>query len=278
MWTCVKGDRGVVLEGGGVILTHRGWRSIEVDLGVVRRQLLPCLHLTQHGVMPGKTVRMDTRFGRLVMLLRLQDSCFVQLGRDGRGGMAGKGERLLSEEGVLQGRVRLYPGVWVVLEHAQDQVLELAVVLRGVATLPSSGPRGPACLHPQDVIKGTTSWTPVSFLQTIGSNHKARHGYWPLGSIPSLHPEVSSRSRSLLVPSQRTYLFLWPFPEGFQGESPAPPQSCTSGPPADRWITRLPTCTHPCGRLMVSASSQHAKVSLTGYGCHQSYNPCMITQ
>lgn len=166
-----------MLEGGGVILTHRGRRSIEVDLGVVRRQLLPCLHLTQHGVMPGKTVGMDTRFGRLVMLLRLQDSCFVQLGRDGRGGVAGKGERLLSEEGVLQGRVRLYPGVWVVLEHAQDQVLELAVVLRGVATLPSSGPRGPACLHPQDVVKGTTSWTPVSFLQTIGLNRKARHGY-----------------------------------------------------------------------------------------------------
>ena len=76
-------------------------------------------------------------------------------GRAGGGGAAGVGAfvRGLLEEVVLQGVERRDARLGVVVQHAQDQVLELQVVTGGVAWLTRPPPPWTACLHPQNLME-----------------------------------------------------------------------------------------------------------------------------
>ena len=75
------------------------------------------------------------------------------VGGTGEPGLGEGGWRGAAEEGVLEGIVWLHSSVGVIVQHAEDEIFELAIVARGVAGLPlANSPRAPS-LHPQDVIQ-----------------------------------------------------------------------------------------------------------------------------
>lgn len=80
-------------------------------------------------------------------------------GRAGGGGAAGVGAlvRGLLEEVVLQGVEGRNARLGVVVQHAQDQVLELQVVARGVTLLPGPPPARTPSLHPQNLVESPCS-------------------------------------------------------------------------------------------------------------------------
>lgn len=78
-------------------------------------------------------------------------------GRAGGGGAAGVGALIsrLLEEVVLQRVKGRDARLGIVVQHAQDQVLELQVVAGRVALFSSSPPPWTSRLHPQDLVQSS---------------------------------------------------------------------------------------------------------------------------
>lgn len=78
-------------------------------------------------------------------------------GRAGGGGAAGVGAliRRLLEEVVLQRVKGCDARLGIVVQHAQDQVLELQVVAGRVTLFSSSPPPWTSRLHPQDLVQSS---------------------------------------------------------------------------------------------------------------------------
>ena len=68
----------------------------------------------------------------------------------GRGGSVA----FTSEERVLQCIVRFCTRLGVIVQHAEDQVLEFPIVGRGVAHFPVPDPPRTTCLNTKNVIQG----------------------------------------------------------------------------------------------------------------------------
>ena len=87
------------------------------------------------------------------------------VGGAGESGLRERGGHGAAEERVLEGIVGLHPRLRVVVQHAENEVLELAVVCGGVAWFPlANSPRSPS-LHAQNVVQGATAGSPVYILQ-----------------------------------------------------------------------------------------------------------------
>lgn len=78
-------------------------------------------------------------------------------GRAGGGGAAGVGAlvRRLLEEVVLQRVKGRDARLGVVVQHAEDQVLELQIVAGRVALFSGSPAPWTSCLHPQDLVQSS---------------------------------------------------------------------------------------------------------------------------
>ena len=71
------------------------------------------------------------------------------------GNSAGRGDggrHGATEERVLESLVGLHAGLGVIVQHLEDEGLELAVVVGGVSRLSLPGPSWTTRLHSQDVI------------------------------------------------------------------------------------------------------------------------------
>lgn len=93
-------------------------------------------------------------------------------GRAGGGGAAGVRAliRGLLEEVVLQGVEGRDARLGVVVEHAQDQILELQVVARGVTLLPGPPPTRTPGLHPQNLMESPCGWGLVLLIKDEGKD------------------------------------------------------------------------------------------------------------
>ena len=83
----------------------------------------------------------------------------------------------MMEEGMLESLAWLHPGLGVVVQHLEDEGLELAVVLRGVARFSLSYPSWGPSLHSQDVIQGLTARTTVHIRASFRSAVSCRFTY-----------------------------------------------------------------------------------------------------
>ena len=86
----------------------------------------------------------------------------------GGGGGEGRGGEGATEEWMLESLVRLHPCLGVIVQHLEDEGLELSVVFGGVAWFPLTDSRRAPSLHPQDVIQRPTAWTTVHVLEKGG--------------------------------------------------------------------------------------------------------------
>ena len=75
------------------------------------------------------------------------------VGGTGDAGLREGGGHGATEEGMLQCIVWLYPRVRVIVQHAEDEIFELAIVTGGVAGFPLANSPWPPSLLPQYVIQ-----------------------------------------------------------------------------------------------------------------------------
>ena len=101
----------------------------------------------------------------------------VRGGGGGEVGGVGRGGEGATEEWMLESLVWLHPRLRVIVQHLEDEGLELSVVFGGVAWFSLADSRQAPSLHPQDVIQRPTAWTTVHVLwERKGGREEGRRG------------------------------------------------------------------------------------------------------
>ena len=111
---------------------------------------------------PGAILCGDGRKGHFVWGSVSGGGLAVVGGREG----GGRGVAVTLEERVLQGVKWFDPGVRVIVQHPQDQILEFPVIPWSVPHLPLPDAPRPPRLHTQNVVQGPATRSTIVVLKS----------------------------------------------------------------------------------------------------------------